>query len=153
MAGLDDAPGGGGMMGGAGGGSDKDDDFSTAFKGAESFLNALKKKDPEKLAATIAKHAEYEAKESHREMFKNIALQSASGSEIDELARAVSGMKVMDSNVRKSSGTWGIIVGKQDSHERTTRTLLMRHEKDGWKVQDVGPEKVLKIGPPPAKKK
>ena len=135
------APGGG--RGGDGGGTLADSDFTTETKGAESFLSALKSKDPEKLAEATAKHAEFEATNEHKPIFKDILAKSASAEDLDKLARDLSGMQVVSAS-RKSSGTASVVVGKEEETSRTTRALIVRKEKDGWKVQDYGPRVIAK---------
>lgn len=129
---------GGDNPGGAGGGAPKAADFTTALSGAESFLAAANAKDPALLAEATAKRAEFEASASHREGFIALLSQSADSATLDKLARELEGMKVMDVNNRKSSGIIEVIIGKEDTkrYNRTTRRLVMRKEKEGWKVLD-----------------
>lgn len=127
-------PGGGaGTPGGGAAGN-----FSNAVKGAQSFLDALQAKDAQLLAEATAKRAEYESSAAHREDFKAILSQTFDSSGLDKLARDFEGMKVMDYNTRKSSGVIEVIVGKEDTrtYNLATRHLVMRREKDGWKVMD-----------------
>lgn len=143
-------PGGpGGEMGPAGGGPGgggalASSDFSTPIKGAESFLSALESHDPVRIKEASAKHAENDAGKDHIAFFKAVLSESASTEDVQGVANELAGMKVMGTNTRKSSGMLGVIVGKQEDNKRTTRTLQLRQEKEGWKVQDIGAAKVLK---------
>ena len=141
------APGGGpgGPGGGPGGGSGTlaASDFTTEIKGAESFLSALASKDPKRLAEATAKRAEFEAANDHKPVFKDILAEAASAEDLDKLARLFAGMKVVSAS-RKSSGTASVVVGKQEETSSTTRSLIVRKEKDGWKVQDFGRQYVAK---------
>ncbi len=129
-------PGGG--RGGDGAGANlADGDFSSEVKGAESFLSALKSKDPEKLAEATAKHAEFEASNANKPVFKDILAKSASAEDLDKLAREFAGMTVTMSS-RKSSGTASVVVSKQEENTMIRRALVVRREKEGWKVQDFG---------------
>lgn len=76
-------------------------------------------------------------------MFKSILSQSLDSEDLDKLAAEFDGMKVIDRNVAKSTGMVGVIVGKMDKNKRITRTLYVRREKDGWKVQDFSGKKEL----------
>jgi len=129
--GLGMAPGGGGPT--------TENDFKTATKGAESFLSALKDKDPERLAEATALHAKYEIEvpnKEHLAFFTAVLEKTATPSDIEALAKEFAGMKVMGTNTRKSTGMTGVIVGKTEDNKRLTRTLYVRHEEAGWKVQD-----------------
>ncbi len=161
QAGYPGAPGGeeAGAMAGAGvpggfpgmggddgpGGSDKEPDFKSSIGGAKAFLDALKKKDLRLLAEATALRSIYEATGSHLPLFKGIREESLPQEDLDELARAFEGMKVINMNQRKSTGMVGVIVGKQEGSDYHTRTLYVRHEKDGWKVQDFSVARVQKM--------
>ncbi len=113
-------------------------DFSTAMKGAQSFLAAAQAKDATALSEATAKRAEFLAGAARIELFKAVLSQTATTDMIEQLARDFDGMKVMDVNTRKSSGSVEVIVGKDDTQKnnRMSRHLVMRKEKDGWKVLD-----------------
>jgi hypothetical protein len=147
------SPGGpNGSPGGPGGGSAADaaeGDFKTPLKGAESFLSALKAKDVQKLADATAKHAEFESSTAHRVLMKSILDASVNQADLDDLARSFDGMKVEGLGTRKSSGMVNVVVSKTEkstsktssgSNQSTSnymnRTLYLRKEADGWKVQD-----------------
>jgi hypothetical protein len=142
------APGGpGGQAGIAGGpgGEKKGPDYSSATEGARSFLEALQNKDIRLVAEATALRAEYEAESARDQaMFRDLKSESLAQEDFDELARAFDGMKVVGMNQRKSTASVGVIVGKQEENAYMTRTLLMRKEKDGWKVMDYGRLRVQK---------
>ena len=127
-----------------GGGALAEADFTSAQKGAESFLSALESKDPEKIAEASANHAKIEASKDHLPFFMAVAEKTATPSDIETVAKGFAGMKVTGRNTAKSSGLAGIIVGKQEENKTITRTIYVRKEKEGWKVQDFSGEKTLK---------
>ena len=67
---------------------------------------------------------------------------------MDEIAAAFAGMEIVGMNPPKSTGTIGVTVGKNENYEYRTRTLLMRHEKAGWKVQDLGRLRIQELPTP-----
>jgi hypothetical protein len=122
-------------------------DFSDAVRGAESFLAALERKDTQLLAQAVAIRGKLEAStEAKRQLFKAIEEENLPQEDLDELARAFEGMKVINKNTPKSSARVGVIVGKQDDNKLLTRTLTVRREKDGWKVQDYSGQRTENIG-------
>lgn len=129
-----------GEMAGAEGGRDskaKEPDFGSPPKAAETFLDALKNRDIRILAESTALRAQYEAETSRlREMFMALRSESLDPETLDDLAQAFDGMNVVGMNTRKSTGSAGVIVGKREGTKFQTRTLTIRHEKDGWKVMD-----------------
>ena len=52
-------------------------------------------------------------------------------------AKKLDGFTFAGTNAAKSSGQLGVIVTKQEGTSLLRRTLTMRHEKAGWKVQDI----------------
>jgi hypothetical protein len=134
-------PGGpGGPGGGPGsGGSGKAPSFQDPYAGAQSFLDALKAKDPALLQQATALRSPTEAKtEAHRELFDAIQKSALDTGDFDKLVAAFDGMSIQDKNVVKSTGLYGIIVGKMSGRDRLTRTLYVRKEAAGWKVVDFG---------------
>jgi len=128
-------PGGGGGIGS--GGSGAAPSFQNAQKGAQSFLDALKSKDIERVSEATALRSQYEAKTAdHRQLFNQILSKTIEQADVNKLADLFEGMTIQDMNTVKSSGQVGVIVGKTKGQERVTRTLTVRHEKAGWKVMD-----------------
>ena len=143
MLGGGDGGGSPGVPGSPGGGSAPD--FRNPVAGAKAFLAALKAKDPELLSEAVALRSVTEAhSEKHRELFKAIREKSLDPAELDDFAAAFEGMSVQDTNVPKSTGQLGVIVGKMKGRDHLMRTLFMRKEKAGWKVMDVSGEKEIK---------
>jgi hypothetical protein len=144
-------PGGAGGAGGragaaiGGGGSGKAPSFTNAREGAQSFLDALKSKDPELLREATALRSPTEAEsQAHRDLFAAIQGSSLADSQLSELAQTFDGMSYYDFNVVKSTGRVGIILSKMKDRTRQTRTLFVRLEKAGWKVVDFGPLREFK---------
>ncbi len=98
------------------------------------------------MVQALAKRSEYEAKPEKQGMFKEILHNenNSAAEYVNQLAGEFEGMKVLDMNTYHSTGSVGVIVGKSTKNDSGTgqnqihRTLTMRHEKDGWKVQDYG---------------
>jgi hypothetical protein len=141
-----EGPGGyaaGGPLGGGGaGGADAAPDFSDPYKAVNSFLNALKAKDPERLAEAVALRAgtPEETSANYQKIFVAILEQGLAPEDIDELAKKFEGMQIVGRNEFKSSGRLGVIVGKTGTQQKGdyfTRTITVRKEKSGWKVCDV----------------
>jgi hypothetical protein len=130
-------PGGGQFQGPGGGGSNQEPDFRYAETGAIAFLNALKAKDPERLKEATALRSVLEVKNAdHKEMFQKILEGNLEDEKLNQLAELFNGMAIVDENTYKSTGSIGIIVGKNEGQEQVTRTIYMRKEKAGWKVLD-----------------
>ena len=137
-----------GMMGGNGGGgaiNNTVSDFTTGIKGAESFLSAVQAKDSKRLAEAVALHARLESSNAHKLMFEHVLDEAATADDLDKLARDFAGMQLVELGTRKGSGEQHIIVGKEDETQTTTRVLIVRKEKKGWKVQDYGGQRIIKI--------
>lgn len=140
------APGMMGRMGGAGGapgggsagGADKPPDFRDPYKSAQAFLDAVKAKDPVRIADCLALRSRYEAAKNHLEMFDALLERTADQSTLDELADTFEGMTIVGSNDAKSSGRLGVICSKTKDNVESRRTLIVRREKAGWKVLDFG---------------
>ena len=112
----------------------------------------MKAKDVQKLADATAKHAEFESSSNHRVLMKSILDASVNQADLDDLARSFDGMKVEGIGTRKSSGMVNVVVSKtervvvkssttnsnQNISNYMNRTLYLRKEADGWKVQDFG---------------
>jgi hypothetical protein len=136
-----------GLGAGAGGAAAGTNDFSSPVKGAESFLAAVKSKDPNRLREAVALRSQYEADtKSHRDMFATIlGDDGADAGILDELATAFNGMAVSGMNTIKSTGKRGVTVSKMEKGDEIRRTLIVRREKDGWKVQDFSGKKTLDL--------
>jgi hypothetical protein len=128
----------GGPGGGAAGTANKAPDFRDPYKSAQSFLDAVKAKDPVRLAECVALRSRNEAAKNHREMFDAMLERTADPSTLDELADTFEGMTIVGANDVKSTGSRGIICSKRKENVETRRTLVMRREKAGWKVLDYG---------------
>ena len=102
-------------------------------------MNALKAKDPERLAEAVALRAgtPEETSANYQKIFVAILEQGLAPEDIDELAKKFEGMTIMGQNQAKTTGRLGIIVGKREGRDSITRTITARHEKAGWKVCDI----------------
>jgi hypothetical protein len=130
-----------GGRGGPGGGGNEKPSYENPFKAATTFLNAVKAKDAKRLTEAVALRSKYEARsQKHRDLFSAILEENADQAKIDELAEAFDGMNIIGANDVKSSGMRGIIVGKTVKGDRYWRTLFVRHEANGWKIQDFSDE-------------
>jgi hypothetical protein len=151
MAGGPGQPGqpGGRMMPGmspGGGGADAAvNDFTNPTKAASSFLSAVQAKDAERLADAVALRARYEAGSEHKPVLSSVLDKTPAAEDLDKMARDFAGMKFMSLGARKGSGEQNVVVGKADQKQSTTRVLTVRKEKAGWKVQDYGGARVIKI--------
>ncbi len=125
--------------GGGGAGADKAADFSSPFKAADSFLDAVKSRNIQRLAEATALRAPLEADPKNRDLFQAILESSLSPDEVDKIASQLEGYKISGNNQPKSTGSFGVIVSKQDSESNATlsRTIELRKEKAGWKVKDI----------------
>jgi hypothetical protein len=147
-------PGGG--PGGFGGGSGSD---PTAAMGKNAylrpntavvaFLAALKSKNKDRLAETVAKRAPTEAVEKHRKIFSEIIDGSISDDDIDEMAKALEGFQVTQVLQAKSTRRIDVIVSKMSGRDRLQRTIVTRQEVEGWKVLDIEAMYDFKPGLPP----
>lgn len=131
-------------MGGPGGlgGADVKSDFSSPMKAVQSFLSAVKAKNPELIAESVAQRAPLEATAKNRKMFSAIIEQSLPGEELTTLASEFEGYQVVGQNLPKSTGSLGVTISKSYSRNnfqgRLSRTLTVRKERGEWKVVDVG---------------
>jgi hypothetical protein len=126
------------MPGGPGGGENVVSDFRTPQSAVQSFLSAIRSKDPERLAEATALRAPTESSPQYQKVFAAIIEQSLAPEDLDELAKKFEGMSIIGQNQAKSSARLGIIIGKNGQKgEQLTRTITVRKEKAGWKVCDV----------------
>ena len=112
--------------------------FQNAGVAVNSFLNALKAKNKDQLSQATARRAATEAVEKHRKIFAAILEQSVSDEELDDMAKSLDGYKVMGTLPAKSTGQQGVLIGKMEGLDRFQRTVVVRREKEGWKVMDIG---------------
>ncbi len=74
-----------------------------------------------------------------KELLGKIVDLSISDTEIDELAKKLEGCQIGGENAAKSTGRLGIYVQKTTPDGSMLRyTLIVRHEKKGWGVMDIG---------------
>jgi hypothetical protein len=147
---------GSGSGAGSGPGADKPGDFTNGMTGVTSFLNALKAKNIDGLAEAVALHASTDAAvPANQKLFRSILDTSISDEELDNLAAELDGFQIITDIPSTSTGMMGVLLGKfvpsqrgiQGSGTRITRTITMRREQAGWKVQDIGPARTSAIGP------
>ena len=119
-------------------------DFTTESKGAESFLSALKSRDAKAVAEALALHSRYEASGAHKGDFGDILDETASAEQINKIASEFDGFQIQSLGQRLGEGEVKVILTKQDEKSSMSRTLTMRHEKLGWKVQDYGGKREIK---------
>jgi len=125
-------------MGGGGGPSSKRD-YRNPFKAVESFLNALKEKNPEELAEATAKRAPHEATGAKNQaLFASILDEVLTEDDLNDLANKLQGYTIIGNNTPKSTGQFTVILGKTGENGSTLRrTIRTRREKAGWKVVDI----------------
>jgi hypothetical protein len=128
-------PGGGGV---GGPGADSEPNFRNPVNAVNSFLAAIKSRDPVRLADTVAKRAVVEAVEPNRKLFSAILEQGLSEDRLGELAREFEGMQVIGfSPVMTETAKMKVRVGKRQGRDTVVRQLIVRREKAGWKVLDM----------------
>jgi hypothetical protein len=120
-------------------GANEPSDFRYPVTAVRSFLNAVKAKDPERLAQTIALHAPYEADEKRKKTFEALLNKSLPDNELSDLAKGLDGYQVADTNTPKTTGRLGVILRKIQGRDMLQRTITVRKEQAGWKVVDIGP--------------
>jgi hypothetical protein len=123
------------------GGERKKADFRTPMGAVNAFLDALKAKDPDRLAEATALRAPTEASVKNQKLFTAILERSLAEDELGELNTKLDGFQIADHNVPKSTGRYSIILVKPGKNGATfRRTIYTRHEKAGWKVYDISGE-------------
>ncbi len=130
------------------GGSGKEPDFRTQVGAVTAFLDAVKAKDPIRLKDATALHAVDDNKGKRNEkLFSAILDESITPEDIEELGKKLGGYSIASFNVPKSSGKLGVILQKQGQNGDTLlRTIPVRKEKAGWKVDEIGGEGKLPSG-------
>jgi hypothetical protein len=110
-----------------------------------AFLKALKAKDRDALNEATAGHAQAEAVERNRDMFKKIFDLNLSDSELDDLAKKLEGYQIAGYNPPKSTGRLDVVIQKQgDRGAFLRRRVTVRLEKKGWGVLDISPSNEFK---------
>ena len=137
----------GGPGGGGGGGSGRAPEFKNPTQGATAFLDAVKARNIKMLKEAVALHSKYEATADHKKLFENI-LDDEGGpgqEQMDELFTTFDGFTVSrESASVNSTATQGVIVSKTAGGKRLERTVYVRQEKAGWKVNDFGKQRDFK---------
>lgn len=126
--------------------------FQRPSTAVQAFLAAVRAKDKERLAQTVALHAPTEAAEKHRKIFSAIAEQSITDDELDEMAKTLDGYQVVSQLAAYSTGKIGILVSKMSGRDRLQRTITTRKEREGWKVLDVDGVMDFKYIPTPTRR-
>jgi hypothetical protein len=134
------APGGGNNQADAG-----PADFRTPQAAVRTFLNALKAKDADRLSEATARRAAAESTGKNQELFTKILEVTLPDSELDDLAKKLSGYQIAGENPQKSTGKADVVVQKRNGDgSSSSRRITARREKKGWGVLDIGPEQVFK---------
>jgi hypothetical protein len=140
---------------GSGPGADQPGNFANPLNGVTSFLNAVKAKNIDGLAEAVALHAPSDALvPANQKLFRSILDTSISDEELADLAADLDGFQIINIIPSTSTGSMGVLVGKFVQSQtgvpgmgtRITRTITMRREQAGWKVQDMGPARSSIIG-------
>jgi hypothetical protein len=133
-------PGGPGAMPGIGGANSGPPNFREPIPATVAFLNAVKAKDRDLLAEATALRAPQEAASAQmKKLFSTVVDQSISEDALAELAKALEGYQIVDTNTPKSTGRFGVILGKSNKKGgQFRRTVTVRKEAKGWKVVDIG---------------
>ncbi len=131
-----------------GSGGSTADDFKDPMKAVESFLSAVKSKDPERVARVLSRRAPGEAKTAATKKILTSALdQSITPEGLNDLAKVFEDYTVENMNVGKSSGSVNVIIGRNLKNEAGKKILtqyerrIMRVQRDGptnWKVVEFG---------------
>jgi len=106
------------------------------MNGVTSFLNAVKAKNIDGLAESVALHAPSDAAlTANQKLFRSILDTSISDMELDNLAADLDGFQIINIVPSDSTGRLGVLIGKfvpsqniQGAGTRITRTITMRRE-------------------------
>jgi hypothetical protein len=112
--------------------------FNDPITAANFFLDAVKKKDLNAISQATALRAATESKNT--KLWQLVLSQELAQEDLDELAKKLDKYQMFSYNQPKSSGKFGIIIRKPEGTSMMQRTITMRHEKAGWKVQDISGE-------------
>jgi hypothetical protein len=115
-------------------------DYALPWDGAGLFLTALKAKDLRRVAEATSLHAPLEASTRNQKIFLAILSEELSEEDLAELAKKLDGYQIVSNNQPKSSGIFKVTITKAEPTSLLRRTITMRHEKSGWKVQDISGE-------------
>lgn len=107
------------------------------MKTATDFIKAATDKNAEMLDENTALRAPTQAKEYSKKIFQAIKEKSLSSEDLDKLAKDLKGYKVVTAYPPNTSNTIEVEVMKRLKTEAYTRMIVVRHEKAGWKVQDI----------------
>ncbi len=106
--------------------------FHTPEGAVRSFLSALRAKDPERLAETVALRSVHEASPKNQKLFESIIERSLSEDDLSDLANKLAGFQMVGANEAKSTGRFSITLGKPGKNgEYLRRTITLRREKAG----------------------
>ena len=141
-AGYPGGPEGSGAMPGGGGNDNGPPSFQDPLHATAAFLKAVKAKDRDRIVeatALRAGQAQETGTETMRKLFATILDQSISDESLNDLFKALDGYQIVDTNTPKSTGRFGVILGKPNQKAgQYRRTITLRKEAKGWKVVDIG---------------
>ncbi|MFO0956345.1 MAG: hypothetical protein U0800_02630 [Isosphaeraceae bacterium] len=101
-----------------------------------TFLSAIKSRDPERISNAVALRSRTEAKDANKPLFEAMLDKNLTEDAISDLARSYEGMSVINYSALSETGKVSVRVGKQNGREVIERSLIVRKEKAGWKVLD-----------------
>ncbi len=111
--------------------------FRDPVTSAKAFLDAVKAKDINQIAMATALHAATESTVRNQKLFQAILAKDIAQEDLDEFAKKLEGFQVAGTNTPISTGSIKVVIQKTEKTSIFKRTLTMRHEKAGWKVQDI----------------
>jgi hypothetical protein len=115
--------------------------YANPIVGAQTFLTNMKSKDIRKIAESIALRAPLEAKSTvNQKLFMALLEETLAQEDVDEFARKLENYQINQVNAAKSSGMRGVTITRAEGTSIMRRTIMMRLEKAGWKVQDISGE-------------
>jgi hypothetical protein len=114
--------------------------YTSPVTAARTFLAALEERDLKKVAAATALRAATESK--NKALFQSILAQKLGQEDLDELARKLSGYELAGTSAPTVDIT-RIVATRPEGNGIVRRTLTMRREKAGWKLQDISDEGAL----------
>ena len=149
MRGGQGGPGGpegsGGFGAPGGAGAEVKTDFTDPVKAVDSFLSAVKARNIDKIAESVANRAKADASSAKaKEMFNSIHERTLSDDDMAELADDLKDFKVQGMKPASSTGSREVLLSKRIQDEKTkrsynlSRSVRVRKEKDEWKILDIG---------------
>ena len=124
-------------------------DFGAWISGAQSYLNAVRSRDPEKIALSLSRRASYDSGKLFTEQQElMLAGQKAElpDHEIDYLIAKSEGFAFVSpgplfplENLAKTKNSVGVIAYRQTRRNRYNQTFQMYREEGVWKVAEVSP--------------